>query len=44
MMKTFTSVEEAYDKAKAMGLTPEQAAKHITETPHGRVAFYDAAR
>ena len=44
MMKTFTSLEEAYDKAKEMGLTPEKAAKHITETPHGRVAFYDAAR
>ena len=28
MMKTFTSLEEAYDKAKAMGLTPDQAAKH----------------
>ena len=27
-----------------MGLAPDQAAKHITETPHGRIAFYDAAR
>ena len=27
-----------------MGLTPEQAAKNISETPRGRVAFYDAAR
>ena len=44
MVKTFPSSEEAFDKAKEMGLTPEQAAKHTTETPHGRVAFYDAAR
>ena len=27
-----------------MGVTPDQAAKHITETPHGRVAFYDAPK
>ena len=27
-----------------MGLPPDQATKHITETPRGRVAFYDAAR
>ena len=27
-----------------MGLTPDQAARHIKETPHGRVAFYDAAK
>ena len=27
-----------------MGLTPDQAAKHIKETPHGRVAFYDEAK
>ena len=44
MMNTFASREEAYDKAKAMGLTPDQAAKRITETPRGRVAFYDTAR
>ena len=44
MKKTFSSSEEAFDKAKEMGLTPDQAAKHITETPHGRVAFYDAAK
>ena len=44
MMKTFSSSEEAFDKAKAMGLTPDQAAKRITETPHGRVALYDVAR
>ena len=44
MKKTFLSREEALDKAKAMGLTPDQATKHITETPHCRIAFYDAAR
>ena len=44
MRKTFPSKAEAFDKAKAMGLTPDQAAKHITETPHGRIAVYDAAK
>ena len=44
MKKTFSSSEEALDKAKEMGLTPDQATKHITETPHGRLAFYDAAK
>ena len=43
-MKRFSSREEALDKAKKMGLAPEQAAKSIRETPHGRVAFYDTAR
>ena len=40
MKKTFSSSKEAFDEAKEMGLTPGQAAKHIKETPHGRVAFY----
>ena len=44
MMKTFSSHEEAFDKANEMGLTPEKAAKSIRETPSGRVAFYDEAR
>ena len=29
MMKTFSSLEEAFDKAKEMGLTPEKAAKSV---------------
>ena len=44
MKKTFSSLQEAQDKAKEMGLTREQAAKWIRETPHGRFAFYDEAR
>ena len=39
MKKTFSSSEEAFDKAKEMGLTPDQAAKHITETPAGCLVF-----
>ena len=44
MLKTFSSREEAFDKAKEIGLTPEAAAKSIHETPRGRVAFYDDTR
>ena len=44
MMKTFSSREEAFDKAKEMGLTREKADKWIRETPHGRFAFYDQTR
>ena len=44
IMKTFSSCEEAFDKAKEMGLTCEQEAKYIHETPRGRFAFYDQAR
>ena len=44
MMKTFSSHEKAFDKAKEMGLTPEKATKNIRDTPHGRIAFYDDAR
>ena len=44
MMKTFSSSEEAFDKAKEMGLTREQAAKCIHETPRRRFAFYDQTR
>ena len=44
MMKTFSSREEAFDKAKEVALTSEQAAKWIRETPRSRFAFYDQAR
>ena len=43
-MKTFSSLQEAQDKAKEMGLTREKAAQWIHETPRGRFAFYDEAR
>ena len=41
MEKSFPSQEEAFDKAKAMGLTPEQAARQITTTPKGQLSLYD---
>ena len=44
MKKSFPSQEEAMDAAKKLGLTPEQAAKHITPTPRGQLALYDAKR
>ena len=42
--KTFQTQNEAFDKAKEMGLTPDQAAREITLTPHGRYALYDGKR
>ena len=44
MKKSFPSQEEAFDKAKQMGLTPDQAARQITPTPRGQFALYDAQR
>ena len=44
MKKSFPSQEEALDKAKQMGLTPDQAARQITTTPRGQFALYDAKR
>ena len=41
MAKTFPIQEEAFDRAKEMGLTPERAARQITRTPKGQFAFYD---
>ena len=41
MDKSFPTQEEAFDRAKQMGLTPEQAARQITRTPKGQFAFYD---
>ena len=37
MEKSFLTQEEAFDKAKQMGLTPEQAVRQITPTPRGRL-------
>ena len=42
MNKTFLTQNEAFDKAKQMGLTPDQAAREVTPTPSGLFALYDA--
>ena len=42
MKKSFATQDEAFDKAKQIGLTPEQAARGIAETPHGRFTLFDA--
>ena len=42
MKKSFATQNEAFDKAKQIGLTPDQAARGIAETPHGRFTLYDA--
>ena len=39
MEKSFPTQEEAFDKAKQMGLTPAQAARQITTTPRGQFAL-----
>ena len=44
MAKTFPTQEEAFDRAKEMELTPEQAARQITRTPKGQFAFYDVKK
>ena len=36
--------EEAFDRAKHMGLTPDQAAREVTPTPNGRFALCDAKK
>ena len=33
--------DEAFDKAKQIGLTPDRAAREVTLTPNGRYALYD---
>ena len=44
MKKTFLTQNEAFDKAKQLGLTPDQAAREVTQTPHGRFTLYDAQK
>ena len=44
MKKTFLTQDEAFDRAKQMGLTPDQAAREVTPTPNGRFALYDAKK
>ena len=41
MKKAFLTQDEAFDRAKRMGLTPDQAAREITPTPHGRYTLSD---
>ena len=40
MKKSFITEEEAMDKAKELGLSPETAKKCIQQTPSGRFALY----
>ena len=44
MEKSFPTQDEAFDRAKHMGLSPEQAARQITLTPTGQFALYDAKK
>ena len=44
MKKAFLTQDEALDKAKQMGLTPDQAARDVTPTQSGRFALYDARK
>ena len=44
MEKSFPTQDEAFDKAKQMGLSPEQAARQITATPTGQFALYDVKK
>ena len=44
MAKTFPTQEEAFDRAKEMGLTPERAARQITRALKGQFAFYDVKK
>ena len=44
MQKTFLTQNEAFDKAKQLGLTPDQAARDVTQTPNGRFTLYDAQK
>ena len=44
MKKNFLTQDEEFDKAKQMGLTPDQAAREVTPTPNRRFALYDAKR
>ena len=44
MKKAFLTQDEAFDRAKQMGLAPDQAAREITPTPHGRYVLYDGKK
>ena len=42
--RDFLTQNEAFDKAKQLGLTPDQAARDVTQTPHGRFTLYDVQK
>ena len=42
MQKAFGTQDEAFDKAKQLGLSPDQAAREISQTPHGRFTLYNS--
>ena len=44
MKKAFQTQDEAFDRAKQLGLTPDQAARDVTPTPSGHFALYDVKR
>ena len=44
MQKTFQTQNEAFDRAKQLGLTPDQAAREVILTPNRRFALYDSQR
>ena len=44
MQKTFLTQNEAFDKAKQLGLSPDQAARDVTQTPNGRYTLYDTQK
>ena len=37
MKKAFMTQDEAFDKAKQLGLSPDQAAREVTQTPHWKI-------
>ena len=41
MEKSFPTQDETFDRAKQMGLSPEQAARQITATPTGQFSLYE---
>ena len=44
MQKAFMTQDEAFDKAKQLGLSPDQAAREVTQMPNGRFTLYDAKK
>ena len=44
MQKAFMTQNEAFDKAKQLGLSPDQAARDVNPTPRGRYTLYDVKK
>ena len=44
MQKAFMTQDEAFDKAKQLGLSPDQAAREVTQMANGRFTLYDAKK